>query len=757
MPRAAHAQPTAAAEEITLPSTSKSLPVVLLLAAAAGLCVATAQAPRPPEPPAPLPSSLIERVEVRFVSFDLIVERRGRGGWRVVRDLRREKVTVLVGGEPVALEMFEPHCDPAAGALVAAGGGPDGQTAAKPQSVDSPATAAGGGEVAVASDLAAAPIRYILYFDLSQITNEGVNMAYKAALDWAAGAVKPNDEVMIVNGGEVMRLVRPFLPASQRLREDILAARQATTRIERPAEFEGSRVREIDELFAVLRRKAPPEARALAYAEEDLHRTRNSLSSLQALMTLFDGIEGPKNLLLFQNRLRQIPGSEYPFADLRYVSAVDADLQQVARAANEREVRIYGVHAEGLESPRDSPQPNASDAITFLASETGGRVVERTNTLTPIFDRVAEDASCFYRVGFPAPREHSGKAERIEVRIGDGRGIRVRHRRTLDDPTREALQVDSVRAALLAPESAVAIALSTAAWPLWWGANGGRTRLEVRVPLAGLVALPGTSPENREAKVQLGLTLVPLRPLEPGETRRAGSPWTEAAGDRLPWSTARQSALTLPAGWSAATDPREIVLTQEVDAPPGDYRLLAVVQDRVANAVGSALADLTIPEAAVPLGPIHLAADDARALPAVRTAEEDEAEPNPRRKNIRAADPSLPDRTRLLRDTVLVAGSRASALVGLCDPQPRSARKRDDAAQASLIGWTLRRTLSCSGAAAPLASSEAPLPAADADGCALLVDPLPSDALVPGPCVYEVTLERPGEAPLSRRLEFRIE
>jgi len=755
MPRAARATSPVTAEEITLPPTSRTLPLVLLLGAAAGLGMAAAQSIEAPPQPAPLPSSLIERVEVRFVTFDLIVERRGKGGWRVARDLRREEVTVLVGGKPVALEMFEPHCDPAPGARVAAVGRPDGPATPEPPAVDSPAAASG--EAAAAPDLVAAPIRYILYFDLTQITNEGVNMAYKAALAWAEGGVQPNDEVMIVNGGEMMRLVRPFLPASQRLREDILAARQATTRIERPAEFEESRVREIVDLFAITRSKDPPEALALTYAAEDHHRTRNSLRSLQTLMTLFDGIEGPKSLLLFQNRLRQIPGSEYPFADLRYVSAVDTDLQQVARAANEREVRIYGVHTEGLAAPGDSLQPNASNAITFLASETGGRVIERTNTLTPVFERVAEDASCFYRVGFPAPREHSGKAERIEVRIGDGRGTRVRHRRTLDDPTREALQVDSVRAALLAPERAVAVALSTAAWPLWSGANGGRTRLEVRVPLAGLVALPGASPESREAKVQLGLTLVPLRPLEPGETRRAGSPWTEAAGDRLPWSTARQSALTLPAGWSATTDPREIVLTQEVDAPPGDYRLLAVAQDRVANAVGSALADLTIPAAAVPLGPIYLASDDAHALPAVRTAEEDEAEPNARRKNIRAAEPSLPGRTRLLDGAVLVAGSRTSALVGLCDPRPRTRRARDEAAPADLQGWTVRRALSCRGAAVPLASGEARLPAADADGCALLVDPLPSDSLVPGPCVYEVTLERPEEAPLSRRLEFRIE
>jgi VWFA-related protein len=745
----------------------------------------------PPAQATPFPSSLVERVEVRFVQFDLIVERRGKGGWRRVTDLRQADVAVLLGGKPMPLEMFENHCGPEDAAIVAAdersagptagarspgaggtdpGAGADdsGLESVAPQAdpsgdrAEAPAAsretsrrarprAVGGTAPVRAPDPSRAPLRFILYFDLTQSTNEGVNLAYKAALEWAEGGARPDDEVMIVNGGERMRIVRAFLPASQRLREDLLSAREDSRYTERWAEHEASRAAEIITLAEFAGGEVAASV-AGSYASEDLHIESRSLRNLGLLMTLFDAVEGPKNLLLFENRLRQIPGRAYPYAIAEDLSRADVDLQRVARAANEREVRIYGVHTEGLAAPGDSMQPDADDAVTFLSSETGGRVYERSNTVVPAFSRVVEDADCFYRVGFHLPRLHSGDLERIEVRVGDGRGYRLRYRRTLLDPTREDQDLDALRAAMLVPAPADAFPLSVVAEPLWVGAKAGRARVEVRIPLANLLALPAAVPTALEARVQVGLTLVPLRPLDPGEARRGGSPWSEAASNRAAWSTARQAIVTLPAAWAPAGDSRSLVLSQEVEAPLGDYRVIAIAQDRVAGVISSTTAYFEITGAETGLGPLHLALPSADAI----RVEPAPAETNARRHRdeIAPTAESFPDSLLLAGEPRVESGRRASIVHAVCDPGPPDPDQ--GAGDVSwLAGWRLTHGLVCGETAIPMGQSSLVPPSAGAR-CAVVVAPFPAAPLPPGACRAEVTLERPGTPAETRQLDFTV-
>ena len=69
--------------------------------------------------------------------------------------------------------------------------------------------------------------------------------------------------------------------------------------------------------------------------------------------------------------------------------------------------------------------------MTLLASETGGGWIERTNDVSIAFERVADDAGCFYRLGFPSRDVFTGNSQRITVRITDDRRYRLRYRRTL--------------------------------------------------------------------------------------------------------------------------------------------------------------------------------------------------------------------------------------------------------------------------------------------------------------------------------------
>src|SRR5262249_38132853 len=149
-------------------------------------------------------------------------------------------------------------------------------------------------------------------------------------------------------------------------------------------------------------------------------------------------------LIFVSETLRMVPGSQYfgdpeelqgGFSTMSGVGVfndISTELTRAVEAASDKNVRIYTVYAGGL-----NPDVDTTNPLVMLASETGGVAVHGTNRLGMVFERAEEDLSCSYRIGFRIPVAHSGKVLPITVRVGnEGRGYRVRYRRTLSDPTR---------------------------------------------------------------------------------------------------------------------------------------------------------------------------------------------------------------------------------------------------------------------------------------------------------------------------------
>ena len=152
-----------------------------------------------------------------------------------------------------------------------------------------------------------------------------------------------------------------------------------------------------------------------------------------------------------------LPGAQYPLVSR--VSDVEGEIERLVQAANERDVRVYPVASGGLGG-------GVSAAMTMLASETGGRWIENTNDLGVAFERVAEDSSCFYRVGFRMRSRFRGKADTVVVKISGEGSYRLRHRRTIYDATREERNRDRIQAAMLDPIHATALPVLLSATPL---------------------------------------------------------------------------------------------------------------------------------------------------------------------------------------------------------------------------------------------------------------------------------------------------
>ena len=687
----------------------------------------------------PLPVPLLERDEVRFVTLDVAVEEKARKGWRPARDLLPDQIAVSLGGRRMDLEVFENWCRPAAGAVqrTADSSSQDG-TQGVPASDAEIANHSGEPGPPPEPRGATLPLRYILYFDLTHLKMESFHGSLKAARKWAQDTIQPADEVMIVTGGMGLQLVRPLAPAAGGILDDLDALPALFQATDMWGELESSRIREVS---------AEPGLGPI-YAAMDFNRARRAVRNLEALMGLFDDVEGTKNLVFFQHTVRLYPGSEYP--GVTETTEIYLYLDRLAQAANERNVKIYPVDARGL------ARGDVDGALTMLASETGGQWLTGTNDLGLVFDRVARDGSCFYRLGFRIRPRHTGRTRGIFVRVlAEGR-YRVRHRQTLRDTTREQEDMERLRAAMLVPATAAAFSMNVTAVPMYQSAERMRVRIQVSVAVKELLAL-SVGAGARQAQVAMGGTVIPLEERATGTNSPVRWIWQDAAQDVESWSFARQAAVRFPAP-SDAGDQGEVLLTQEVEVPVGAYRLVAVVQDRLARGIAAEVADFGMAPGGQALGTIRLMGVDpntvmvAPELPPGAAAFRRRV----RRGHITAAYPSLDERARV-RSTLL-AGQPGQLVFGICDPgAERPGRTKQDADSVEFEGWQLTRTLRCSGEQLALpVKDDPPPPPSPGESCVVVADALPG-GLLPGDCQYEVSLHRPGGELEVRRLGFRID
>ena len=412
-----------------------------------------------------VPAPLVEREEVHFISLDVVIERRAGGAWKRADDIKKEQIVFRVGGRMTDLDSFENWCRPE---LDEARGPATGPVPA-PVPGASESSRAAAGTQAPAGPADAASRSYILYLDLGHLTLAGRHAALGAAKDWAQHEARPLDRVMIVTGGQTLRIVRPLRPSTLHLAEDLEKVGTDSQLSGTWADGEGQRIEEVGHAEGA----ASPlwgdhGTLGAVYTRIDYQKAAMALRELDDLMAILGSIDGPKSLLLFEDTLRIVPGEEYgPRGEL---SDLQKPLQALADSANDRDVRIYPVQL-GVMKQADS-------ALTLLATETGGQYLDGTNRAATIFGRVAEDLSCFYRFGFRIGPGTPPRDARIEVRLReDGGTYRVRSRRTLGLPTRAERAEGLVRTALLMPSSARAFPVRLSSTTIFRHARGARVRL----------------------------------------------------------------------------------------------------------------------------------------------------------------------------------------------------------------------------------------------------------------------------------------
>lgn len=266
------------------------------------------------------------------------------------------------------------------------------------------------------------------------------------------------------------------------------------------------------------------------YATQADHHIRRTFAGLDALIASMSGLPGRKSVLYVSEGLTTRPGeflyealvSVYPeiarqlgsaqFASQRWEST--DELQDLARSASANRVVFYTLDAKGIETGlarADSLglQPvgvqadiSTHDTMTHLAAATGGETMLNPANTDKLLDRMASDFSEYYSLGYVSPNERDGKFHRLEVRIKDGKGVRVRHNEGYRASTVEQEMLDRTVSALV---------LDVANNPLDVRVELGEPQPEkkgqfvlpvlVKVPIAKLVLVP----QQREHKGKLSV------------------------------------------------------------------------------------------------------------------------------------------------------------------------------------------------------------------------------------------------------------
>lgn len=428
---------------------------VALVLAAALAAPLTAQK-KPAEPALP---PLVENIDVRVIDFDVVVtDRRGN----FVSGLTRDDFEILENNVPKPISNF----------YEVSGGAPKTQLATEVGGRVDPSTPAA--PTAASEDMKR---RIIIYIDNLSLAPFNRNRVFAQMKDFLKTSMRPGDEAMVATYNRSMKVRVPFTRDAQQVASilDAIASESGlgvAIRSER-RQFE-DRIREASSYEDAI-------SSARTYASSVEHDLRQSVSSINALMSTLAGVEGKKILVLTSEGFPVQPGREvFAFVDemarekqwnqggsstLEGMHFDGASLiQSVAKTANANDITMYTIHAAGLsansEMSAEHARPtsslvsnaaitNTTESMHMMAQMTGGLASTNTNNFGDAFKRIQSDLDSYYSLGYRAGTERVDRQRYLQVRMKNRKDLRVRSRQTFVEKSVYAEMSDRVIANLL--------------------------------------------------------------------------------------------------------------------------------------------------------------------------------------------------------------------------------------------------------------------------------------------------------------------
>ena len=320
---------------------------------------------------------------------------------------------------------------------------------------------------------------FVVFFDDSHLTAETARRAKGAVAEFLTRGVREGDRVTLVaSSGAAWWSTR-----MEAGREELIELLQrldglytADNSRERMTAYEAMRIfirRDSDMAFRVQRRfedfgvvlpsnNEPSQARNFATSIDpylmqkagDVYRQSHArhnitLDALERALESLNAAEGRKSLILVSEGFIYDPNLVREF-------------RRVVRATRRANTAIYFVNAKGLEgmpalmTSQFGPPVNQKD-IGFifsedfevtqgadgLATESGGFVIQNTNDLAGAFERIAQENSSYYLLGYnPTNLARDGEFREITVKVPGRKGIEVRARKGYYAPSEQDVDAE---------------------------------------------------------------------------------------------------------------------------------------------------------------------------------------------------------------------------------------------------------------------------------------------------------------------------
>lgn len=558
------------------------------------------QGGQPPAAPAPPQPSVTFRAEVNYVEVDArVVDAQGK----FVTGLTADDFEVLEDGKPQAISVFAPVDIPV-------------------ERQPRPLFANRSIERDVLTNQSAYNGRvYLLVLDDLHTTPLLATRTRHAARQFVERYVGANDVAAVVHTSGRADAAQEFTSnqrlllaaidkfSGRKLRSSLLNRLDEEQRT-RDTRARGDRIDDID-------------------AAERGYQARTALETLRDVTTVIENVRGRRKALVYFSE-----GIDYDITDVfnnRDASTVIDTTRDVIAAATRANVAIYGVDVRGLgagadtgieiqsyaEDPTLGLGPSAlinevrlgQDSLRTLSEETGGFAVVNSNDLASAFERLVEENSSYYVLGYyPANERRDGRFRKIEVRVKRP-GLTVRARRGYVAPRGRAQETR-----LAGPNDA---------------SNELREAMSSPVPVSGLPLASTASvfkgPDGKGAVVIS--TLIGGRDLSLVEKDGAFHndlevAWMAVDGKGKVFPGDRNTVnLTLKPETLSRVRAAGFRVISSLELPPGRYQLRIAVREGNTKRSGSILLDVEVPEfAKAPLSMSGLALTSAASsiAPSVR-------------------------------------------------------------------------------------------------------------------------------------------
>ena len=468
---------------------------------AAFLCAAAAaaQQPQPQPQPAEIPK-LTETMDIRVINVDVVVtDKKGNP----VSGLTKDDFELYENGVPKKISNFYEV---------------EGKKALNVAITPAPGAQA---EAQVAAAKEEIPEnmrrRIIFYIDNLSLAPFNRNRVFKEMKEFAKNTLRPGDEAMIATFNRSMKIRLPFTRDTGAIQTtlDMIAGESAMGLSNR------SESRDVMKRIQDATNYDEAVAQARSYAESVNHDLRQSVDSIDALMSTLAGVEGKKVLVLTTEGFQMQPGREMFYlidevgrekgwqAGSTILEGMSFDaaqqIQNIAKTANANGITLYAIHAgglgaanEGMLAENDKPTPytvtqaalsNSTESLQLMADMTGGIASINTNNFKQAFKNIERDLQSYYSLGYRAGTERVDRQRNLDVRIKN-RSYIVRNRQTFVEKSTFAEMNDRVIANLLYKVKANDLNILVKAGTPVPTEDLFRVPVEIQIPMEKLTLLP---------------------------------------------------------------------------------------------------------------------------------------------------------------------------------------------------------------------------------------------------------------------------